>query len=117
LLHKNRRWSVVDRDHATLANELTSNTWTLCTGFRCNGYLFLNDSTSEDAAQEYAVIRESDGKQVESITFTWCTPNEALEYITQAVSGQYDNQAWESGIDMSAQVQSCEHHGRCPLCM
>ncbi|MFH0989874.1 MAG: hypothetical protein V1799_07655 [bacterium] len=52
--------------------------WTLCTGFECNGLLLLNDSFSEDGAQEFGVIipdeDRKNGTQVESITVSWCKP-------------------------------------------
>ena len=68
MVHVKRRYHV--REVATaeeLAGELTRTTWSLCAGFALKGYLFLNDSFTEDSAQEYAVIIE--GLQVESITF------------------------------------------------
>ena len=34
-------------------------TWTLCTGWRCNGYLWLNDATSKDRAQDYTVMHDA----------------------------------------------------------
>ncbi|MEZ6146954.1 MAG: hypothetical protein R3B91_16365 [Planctomycetaceae bacterium] len=41
-------------------------------GFELNGFFFVNDSTAEDAIQEYAIVkRHEDGHsflQVESIT-------------------------------------------------
>lgn len=59
---------------------LLTHTWTLCTGFRApNGDLWLNDSLSEDGAQEYAVIRH--GRQIESVTVSWCTLAALTAYI------------------------------------
>ena len=54
---------------AELAENVTQHTWTLCTAFQLGDLFFLNDSFSEDGAQEYAVVR--DGRQIESITFSW----------------------------------------------
>lgn len=116
MIHRDRIWCVVDREPEALAADLTAYSWTLCTGFRCRGYLFLNDSSSEGGAQEYAVVRESDGQQVESITFSWCSYQEALAHIQDAVSGRFDGQARPSGIVPAAQVQSPRQHGTCPLC-
>jgi hypothetical protein len=78
MLHKNRRFGVTDV-HSTdeLAEKLTKGSWTCCTGFRIGGLLFLNDSTSENGAQEYAVVREATREQLESITFGWMTLDEA----------------------------------------
>lgn len=40
---------------------------------------YLNDSMSEDSAQEHAVIYR--GRQIESITFSWCTGEQARRHI------------------------------------
>jgi hypothetical protein len=77
MMHSKRRWSVVRVSSAEdLARILTETTWCCCCGFELAGYLFLNDATSADGAQEYAVVkRGADGeawRQVESITFSWC---------------------------------------------
>ena len=87
MMHSNRIWQVTPVDSAEeLANRLTNQSWTLCTGFKLRGFLFLNDATCEDGAQEYAVVEKRhndnrDYRQVESITFSWCTEVDALGYI------------------------------------
>jgi hypothetical protein len=119
MLHKKRRWCV-DRAASAeeLAGKLTSSAWCLCTGFELDGYWFLNDAISEDSAQEYAIVklRGAGGKpvQVESITMSWCTYEEALRYIKQAIAGEFDHSAFASAV--SPHVESVEQHGRCPLC-
>jgi len=115
-----RRWCVGEAKGAEeLARLLTRRTWTLCTGFELGGFLFLNDSTSEDGAQEFAVVKrpaDSDGAfvQVESITFGWCSPAQALEYVRAAVAGEMD------GTNLCRQVHpqldTPTTHGRCHLC-
>jgi hypothetical protein len=74
-----------------LAEKLTSITWTLCTGFRLRHgnqvLLFLNDSMSEDGAQEYAVFSK-EGLQLESITFGWCDQATAAQHIREVLSGE-----------------------------
>jgi|SRR5215472_11785305 len=88
MMHKQRRHYVGTVETAEqLAEKLTQHTWTLCTGFRLGGFLFLNDSTSEDGAAEWAVVRESDSMQVESITFGWCDQARALELLKQLEAG------------------------------
>ena len=42
--------------------------------------LWLNDSTGPDGAQEYAVVREEDLMQVESIPASWCSEDELIHY-------------------------------------
>lgn len=85
MLHEDRTWRVVDEpDAARLAKQLTDMTWTGCTGFRRRGLLYLNDSASGDVAQEYAVVRQDDGRQLESVTFGWMTRAQALDWISCA---------------------------------
>lgn len=60
MLHKNRRWCVTPVASAEeLAEKLTEMTWCGCSGFRLGGYLWLNDATSPDGAQEFAVYAGS----------------------------------------------------------
>lgn len=112
-MHKDRFWSVSSpRDEHELARDLTEGLWTLCTGFRYGGYLYLNDSTSEDAMQEYAVVRERDLVQVESITVTRMTMDRALEFIrgTKEVPG------FNYGKIELKRIQNAYSHKTCPLC-
>src|SRR6266446_8208706 len=93
MMNKNRRWCVAQAvSPEQLAQDLTERTWTLCTGFQFGSYLFLNDSTSEDGAQEYAVvlINDEDFVQIESITFGWCSLEQALHYVLDALLGKMD---------------------------
>jgi hypothetical protein len=50
---------------------LTETSWFCCTGFELDGYRYLNDSTSPDGAQEFAVVKIDGGagkpRQVESM--------------------------------------------------
>lgn len=117
MFFKKRRWQITKvSTPEELADKLTNFTWTLCTGFELGGYYFLNDSTSENGAQEYGVIKKDTGKQVESITFSWCSFKEALSYIKKVLAGEYDGQAWGSGIDLNTQLETPEEHGRCIYC-
>jgi len=97
-----------------LAEKLTQHTWCGCNGFRLGGYLFLNDSTSPDGAQEFAVVRESDMRQVESITFSWCRQDEAQKYIERSIAGEFDH-VMNSPVDRNT-IQSPEEHGHCCHC-
>jgi hypothetical protein len=69
-------------DIKTLANQLFHYTWTGCTGYQLNEYLFLNDSFTPFGAQEFAVFRitDLDYIQIESIT-VWNSNEEHLEGI------------------------------------
>ena len=61
MLHKSRAFQVVN---AGSPEDLVAkfkgdvSVWCGCTGWRLNGWLWLNDSTSPDAIQEYAVVHE-----------------------------------------------------------
>jgi hypothetical protein len=88
VLHTNRIHCTPTRVEtpAELALKLVDHNWTLCTAFRLgDDLLFLNDSTSEDGASEWAVVRG--GRQIESITFGWCSYSQALDYITRLLAG------------------------------
>lgn len=86
MIHDTRRFVITDVETiAALAELLTEHTWTRCTGFRLGELLFLNDSFSEDGAQEYAVVRS--GRQVESITVSWQSRAEAHNTIESLLSG------------------------------
>jgi hypothetical protein len=103
-----RRYQVSDvATPEELAEKLTQHSWTLCTGFRLAGVLFLNDSSSEDGAGEWGIIR--DGKQVESITFSWCTEEKALGYIRAMLAG--------AECEATPCTPNLEHgSGACHLC-
>lgn len=112
--HDRRRWAITDiPDSAKLAELLTEYTWTCCTGFRHAGHLYLNDSTSENGAQEYAVIREADLVQIESITFGWMTADRALGYIEDVTRGfdepLYLGRMAADRIEPAAQHKRCRH--------
>jgi hypothetical protein len=116
LIHTHRIFHIAEdlTDIAALAESLTQHTWTLCTGFKlvtdpaAPPLLFLNDSFSEDGAQEYAVVRN--GRQIESITFSWCSRAEAYNHIAYLVRG--------GGLDLGPVTLRLEPSAthRCPLC-
>ena len=117
MIHARRRYQL----HAAaspeqLAHDLSQRTWTLCTAFLADDYLFLNDSFSEDGAQEYAVVKLGEGwpKQVESITFSWCSQERALEHIRSTLANAYDAHAFELSHVLYLDAPD-DHH--CPMCM
>lgn len=112
--HPNRAWGVADVETAEeLAEKLTQHSWTLCSAFRLGGYLFLNDALSEDGAQEYCVVRESDGATVESITMSWCTEERALHHIRTILA---DPDPYVYGVTDLSRVKEREEHGTCWAC-
>ena len=118
MLFPRRKRVVMDIDSPEdLAERLTAMTWCGCNGFRLGSYLFLNDSTSPDGAQEYAVLYEPTMQQCESITFSWCSYEKALKYIKQTLRGEFE--PWSSPTLPSCfpdVVQTPEEHGSCPHC-
>lgn len=120
MMHERRTWCVGNvNDAQELADKLTGHTWTLCTGFRHRGYLYLNDSTSEDGAQEYGVVKEAKDAgdsflQVESITFGWCDKARALDYIERISAGEYDGSSFARKVN--PRIETPKLHSRCHLC-
>lgn len=119
MIHTKRRFCVTQAQAQSpeqLARDLCERTWTCCTGFQFGSYLFLNDSTSEDGAQEYAVIliRDASFLQIESITFGWCTEAEALRYVQDALAGKMDENSFAKPVELCLELP--EAHGRCHLC-
>ncbi len=81
-------------------------------------YLFLNDATSEDGAAEFAVIRggldAKEHRQIESITVSWCSEEEALALIRAVLNGEMDTSTIARPIQ--PRIEPIEQHGRCHLC-
>lgn len=118
MMHNDRVWCLADAESAeSLARDLTTVTWCSCTAFALDRYCWLNDATSPDGAQEYAVLRrEDDGsyRQIESITFSWCDYNEALRFVQQTLRGEDDDNEWARPVQPT--LQTAAEHGRCPHC-
>ena len=119
MMHNQRRWCVVPAETSEqLAHNLTEQTWCCCNGFELSGYWFLNDATSPDGAQEYAVVK-IDGPnqkpiQVESITMSWCSYEVALGYIKRALAGEFDTADVAATVDST--IETPDEHGRCEHC-
>src|SRR5437016_3950890 len=121
MMHR-RRWCVGPIATAEeLAEKLTQRTWTLCTGFYVQAhpqYLFLNDATCEDGAGEYGVVAgglSGPHVQIESITFSWCTIEQALDYIRKTLAGEFDASSFAHGLDLAGRLDPPERHA-CPFC-
>ncbi|TWT60977.1 hypothetical protein [Rubinisphaera italica] len=122
MLHPDRIWCIAEVASAEkLAKALTETTWCCCQAFKVSGhprYIWLNDSTSPDGAQEYAVcqlgLAQGDIRQLESITFGWCDIDKALQFIRQTLNGEDDNNEWSRPV--TATIQNAKEHGRCGHC-
>lgn len=89
MLHHHRRFGVAAIESLDeLVIKLTETTWTLCTGFTHQGLLLLNDSFSENGAQEYAVYQ--DGRQIDSLTVSWMTKERLQSVITELLHQNVD---------------------------
>lgn len=118
MLHSKRVWSVAPAESAEwLAEKLTQHTWCGCNGFSLGGYLFVNDATCADGAQEYGVLRRWDDhyEQIESLTFSWMNEAMALDIIRRVLSGEFDEERY--GLVEASRIQTPQEHGRCHLCM
>ena len=119
MFNPDRRFSIVsEEDPEELARKLTRQTWTSCTGFEHAGYLFLNDSTGPDGAQEYAIFKKEpdpSGKflQIEGVTFSWMDAAEALQVIREIARGKYDN---VMRIEHDLTLETPANHGQCRYC-
>lgn len=119
MMHQSRRWTVAAVESAEdLARKLTEQTWCCCNGFSLAGYWFLNDATGPDGAQEYAIVKQTgpDGRpwQIESVTFSWCNYDRALQLICDLLSGANDNEDWAQPV--APRIQTPGEHGRCGHC-
>ena len=117
MLHSKRIWQVTPAESAEwLADNLTQFTWCGCSGFLLGGYLFVNDATSADGAQEYAVLRCGGGHyvQIESLTFSWMSEAQALAIIGRVLAGDFDAEHYS--VIEAKRIQTAEEHGRCHLC-
>lgn len=118
MLHEKRVWCVAQVESAEqLSKMLTETTWCCCNAFRIADYIWLNDSSSSDGAQEYAVLKsQADHSfvQIESITFGWMNCDEALASIEQTLSGEFDHHEWSKPVRPT--LQTPKEHGHCQHC-
>jgi hypothetical protein len=116
MMHKKRIFSVAPVETAEeLADKLTKYSWCLCNGFKLGELLFLNDSTSEDGAQEFGVVIDTDRKQIESITFGWCTTEKALEYIKE-LQQSLEDKTYDAFTLIHNKIEDSAKHERCSYC-
>jgi hypothetical protein len=119
MLHENRIWSVhIATDFGELARILSQYTCPCCRAYQVGVYLFANDALSEDGAQEFAVLRDVGDpvwfSQIESITFSWCSEEKALELIQRVCLGEFDSERYGRVARKQFQVQDV--HRSCFLC-
>ena len=110
MIHTTRPYSILPvADVETLAEHLTAHTWTRCQGFVWHGLFLLNDSFSEDGAQEYAVFRA--GRAVESLTVSWMKPADLITTLQQLATGDVRDYG-----PLVAVLETPAMHQRCRYC-
>lgn len=119
MFHEKRVWCVGPVASAEeLARKLTEMTWCCCNAFAIGDYLWLNDATCPDGAQEYAVLKRDGGNgkpvQIESITFSWCDEATALAFIQSTLDGYDDDNEFRKEVDPILQTPA--EHGSCGHC-
>jgi hypothetical protein len=122
MYHRTRVFRVSEVPTAeNLARMLTEQSWALCSAFCVAGhpdYLFLNDSDPADGAIEYGVVKKGiDGqsdRQLETVSFSPCSFDQALSYIREVLAGEWDKHIFAYRV--AIRVETPERHGRCPLC-
>lgn len=121
MMHKNRTWCIVPvAMREDLAYKLAESTCCLCTAFEIGDYLFLNDATSGDGAAEYAVLKkpataEAPYIQLESITASWMSSAQLLEFISRTLAGQIGLEV-EWACKVQPKLETAEQHKRCHHC-
>lgn len=116
--HHYRTWRVErGLGPSQIAHRISNNTFCGCVGFECQGLLWLNDSTGPDGAQEWAVIRESDSRQCESITTGWSTPEKDAKNVLETQAKFVEGAKPMFGEGNALRESALDHgDGDCPLC-
>jgi len=118
MLHKSRVWHIQEcASPEEIAGIITRfDSMVLCTAFRVGRVTLLNDSTSEDSLQEYALCL--DNIQVDSITTSWCKGDRLAEIIRNAIDGRYEGSKTYGEVDFgpSAKHGEGDPDGMCHLC-
>ncbi|NNL66582.1 MAG: hypothetical protein HKP30_10090 [Myxococcales bacterium] len=119
MFHDRRIWTLADIDSPReLAEKLTQQTFVLCQGFRWNGLLLLNDSLSEDGAQEYGVVDAESGIQLDSLTVSWMTPERFLACLEEVAKRTTAETAF-GRVDLATRLDAHGYgraDGPCPHC-
>lgn len=116
MIHEKRKFSVKEYDDLDgMCQDITSTTWCLCNSFKYKGLFFFNDSFSEDGAGEYAVYDEKSGKQIESITASWCTAEDFKKHVLDLLQQQ---EKGEFFVIMKGKMPKWEYYNQhsCLLC-
>ena len=103
-----------------MAAELKRHTsWVGCAGFQLGQVLLMNDSSSEDGAQEFAVVVADSGHQVESLTVSWFEEERLAGTLERLANGHEwvtMERDWPAGQDPRERIDTPHAHGRCALC-
>lgn len=102
-----------------LADQLTKYSHCLCNGFDLGGWLFLNDSTSEDGASEFAVLRTRAGEGdvyvfFDSITVSWMNREQILDYLKNLHTLDDPTHTWIRNVRV--RTEHYKSHAPCRFC-
>lgn len=120
MMHKNRRFAVSEVESIDdLVEKLANHSWCGCQGFRLKDTYWLNDSTSGDGAQEFAVfikITEDINlyAEIESITVSWCSPERLRELIEKMLDTSHEKTIYGN---YTLIIQTPQEHKSCYCCM
>ena len=116
MLHDNRVFNVADvatPEDLVVKFKGEVSVWCGCTGWRLNGWLWLNDSTSPDAFQEYAVVHEATMVQWESLTISWMSAEAIRNFIRDFQEAEADGPFFGA---VTNKIETPAEHGRCQHC-
>lgn len=119
MLHTERQFAV--REVETLDElvvELATKDWCCCCAFRWGRWLFCNDSTGPDGAQEYGLfdMEMTPPRQVETFTIGWMKPERFRELVGALPEG-LSAEVWESFDGGLPKLEPAEQHEPCQHCM
>lgn len=115
--YHNRQWNVETiNDAAAMAEKIVSHDYCGCVGFRCGRLLWLNDSSCGGNIQEWAVVRESDGRQCETISVGWIDKEDMVKEIIEYQVKYQSGGTPQFGEGYVLPDGALEHPEDCRLC-
>jgi len=105
MFERARKYKIDEIDRQELVRILKDyDSTALNSGFKVEGYLFLNDSAGEECIQEYAVFKHQAGtiyKKVESITISWMSKDRFIVFLHHLIDRKYYDSECLFTIDVS----------------
>lgn len=119
MLHPDRVWCLTQVDSCEdLASKLTEYSWTCCTAFALQNYLWLNDSPCAGELEEYAVVKRASPAgpmlYIARVDFEWCSYQATFSTIRQTLRGKLDSQRIAELVSPHLEIpaeHACSHCG------